>query len=373
MTGRENGLQTADLPDCQWFLGTTDRENWLRTVELRNPEWIPCQITISLATWHQHKEKLGNLVLDHPLIFKDYKKGSINFDEFPPRQREGEYYWDNWGSLWYNVQAGIQGQVVKHPLADWKALDTYKMPDPLKEYDGTTGEYRNRDWGRVKKRFEERRKKGFLTQAFGGCLFDRLYYLRGFENLMIDFATDAPQVSRLIDMLLENEMRLIGKWLKIGVDVIIFHTDIGMQNSLMISPDMFRRYIKPMFKEIFATCRKGGAYVYLSSDGRLLEIVDDLIECGVSIHDPQLGANTLDGIVKAYKGKMCVNLDLDRQSFSFCTPEDIRRQVKEVVEKLGSPKGGLMVWGSTQGGDVPLQNIEALCKAMEEYCLKGRK
>jgi len=58
--------------------------------------------------------------------------------------------------------------------------------------------------------------------------------------------------------------------------------------------------------------------------------------------------------------------------FPFCKPEDIRKQIKEVVEKLGSPQGGLMVSGSIFGEDVPLENIEALCKAMEQYCLTGK-
>lgn len=348
----------------------TERENWLRTVEFRNPEWIPCIIDISLASWHQHREKLEELVLRHPLIFKEYRRGSIDFDNFPSRYREGEYYWDNWGCLWYNAEGGLEGQVVEHPLADWEKLDTYTMPDPLKEYDSSLTERGNWDWEAVKKDFEERRRKGFLTTGSGGRLFDRLYFLREFENLMIDFATDTPQLPRLIEMLLDYEMKLVNKWLEIGVDVISFHSDIGTQNGLMISPAKFRRYIKPMFKQLVTRCREEGTHVHFSSDGCILEIVDDLIECGVSLHDPQIRANTLDGIVKAYKGKMCVKLDLDRQMFPFCTGEDIKEQVKEVVEKLASPAGGLIVWGAIYDANIPLENIEALCDAMEEYCLK---
>jgi len=184
---------------------------------------------------------------------------------------------------------------------------------------------------------------------------------------MLDIATDEPCLTKLIDMLLDYEMRLINKYLEIGVDVMAFHTDIGTQRGLMISPAKFRKYIKPMFKELFTTCRKAGTHVLLSSDGCLLEIVDDLIECGVSMHDPQLRANTLEGIAKAYKGKMCINLDLDRQMFAFCTPEDIRTQVREVVETLGSSQGGLMIFGAVSGTNVPLENIEALCGALEEH------
>jgi len=123
-----------------------------------------------------------------------------------------------------------------------------------------------------------------------------------------------------------------------------------------------------MFKGIFSVCRNAGAHVLLSSDGRLLEIVDDLVECGVSRHDPQLRANSLEGIKAAYKGKMCIDLDLDRQMFPFCTPGDIRRQIEEVIGALGSPAGGLMITGAIYGGNVPLANIDALCSALEGSC-----
>jgi hypothetical protein len=90
------------------------------------------------------------------------------------------------------------------------------------------------------------------------------------------------------------------------------------------------------------------------------------------MHDPQFRANTLEGIERCYKGKMCINLDLDRQMFAFCTPQDIREQVRQSVERLNSPKGGLMLSGSVWDKNTPLENIEALIAAMEEYGLKSK-
>lgn len=345
----------------------TERENWLRTVEFRNPEWIPCTVRICPANWHQYREKLEDLVLQYPLIFRGYKRGSVNFDEFPPLYRKG-YYKDTWGCIWYNAQGGMAGQVVEHPLADWRALSRYEPPDPLLQTE--TGEERN--WEKIKRECQERKKRGLLVEGEGGRLFDRLYFLRGYENLMVDIATDDPRLPKLIQMLLNYEMRLVDKWLEMEVDVINFHSDMGTQNSLMINPVKFRRYIKPMFKKIFKKCRKAGVHVYFSSDGNLLEIIDDLIECGVSVHDPQIRANTLDGIAKAYKGRICAKVDLDRQMFPFCRPVDIRRQVREVVDKLSLPEGGLMIWGVICGKDIPLENIKALCETIEKYCFEKK-
>ena len=56
---------------------------------------------------------------------------------------------------------------------------------------------------------------------------------------------------------------------------------------------------------------------------------------------------------------------------AFCTPDEIREQVREVVECVGSPAGGLMVSCSVGDANTPLENIDALCQAMEDYCLPG--
>jgi hypothetical protein len=343
------------------------RENYLKALEFRYPEWIPCSVAFSPATWKKYREKLEDIISRHPLIFGEYEKGKRDFDAMPPVYRAGEYYTDNWGCVWYCINEGLEGQVVGHPLEDWSALESYAPPDPMRNTE--RGE---RDWESINNDIEERRKRGLIVIGDGERLFDRLYFLRGFKNLMIDITTDAPQLPKLIEMLENYELRLITRWLEIGVDVISFHTDIGTQRGLMINPSKFRKYIKPMFKNLFTTCRKANVHVYLSSDGQLLDIVDDLIECGVSVHDPQIRANTLEGIANRYKGKLCIDLDLDRQMFPFCTPEDIKQQIKEAVEKLYLPEGGLMMKAEIFGNDVPLSNIEAICQAMEVFCI-GRK
>ncbi|MDP6380282.1 MAG: uroporphyrinogen decarboxylase family protein, partial [Phycisphaerae bacterium] len=327
------------------------RENWLRAVEFRRPEWIPIAANFSPITWRTYGERLEEVVLRHPILFPSYKQGSVDFDApFGPVYREGEMFTDNWGCVWYNTIDGLEGQPVEHPLADWNNLASYRLPDPE-----TCGERDPRDWDRISTGIAEQKRRGELTYGDGERLFDRLYFLRGWENLMLDFACDDPHLPQLIDMLTEYELKLVNKSLDIGVDVVGFHTDIGTHKALMISPRKFRRYIKPMFMKIFRACRRAGAHVVLSSDGRLVDIVEDLIECGVSVHDPQVRANTIDGTAAAYKGRLCANVDLDRQMFPFCKPDDIRRQVEEVVEKVGSPEGGLMLLASVYGADVPLE------------------
>ena len=342
----------------------SDRENWLRTVEFRRPEWIPAWVGLSQLIWKTHRERLEEVVLRHPILFPGFKAGSVDFDApYPPVYREGEFR-DNWGCLWHTASGGLEGQVVEHPLADWAALDSYRPPDPRAK-----SERGERDWKEIAASVARTKAAGGLVWGDGERLFDRLYFLRGFENLMVDIATDDPHLPRLVEMLTEHEMALLDLWRPLQVDFMGFHTDIGTQQALMISPAKFRKYLKPMFKTLFQSCRQAGTHVSLSSDGKLLEIVDDLLECGVSTHDPQVRANTLDGIARHYKGRLCAIVDLDRQMFPFCTPDDIRRQVEEAVVKVGSPAGGIMLAAQVYGDDIPVENIEAISAALEEFRL----
>ena len=340
------------------------RENWLRTVEFRNPEWIPCRIAISPLTWKLYRQDLEKIVLAHPRLFPDFTAGSVNFDEMPVVYRGGEYFKDNWDCIWYNAQEGLEGQVVGHPLSDWGALTSYQPPDS-----NFLAERGPRDWYKIEQDIGAKKQADQLTSGDGERLFDRLYFLRGFSQLMLDFAEEPSELPEMIEMLETYEMGLVKRWLKLEVDVVTFHTDLATQRGTMISPAKFRKYIKPMYMHLFQACRKAGAHVLVSTDGRVLEIVDDFIECGVSLHDPQLRANTLDGIARAYKGRLCAEVDLDRQGFPYMSPQEIRQQIRDVVQVMGDPQGGLMLLAAVYGDDVPLKNIEAICDGMEEFGL----
>jgi hypothetical protein len=338
------------------------RKNYLRTVEFRYPEWISSAVGLMPATWKKYRKNLEEVVVQYPWIFGPYEKGTRDFDDVPPVYRGGEYYTDSWGCVWYNIQDGLEGRIVKHPIEEWSKFVNYKPPDPLILGERTPRE----DWQNVKERIRKMRAKGQLIRGGGDRFFERLHFLRGFKNLMVDFMTDHPELNKLIGMVVEHNVKLIGKWLEIGVDIISLGDDLGTQTSLMISPRVFRKYLKPGYSVLCGMVREASAHVRFHSDGHILEIIDDLIECGVDIINPQFRANTLDGLVKTCKGKICVSLDLDRQLFPFATPKQINKHIKEAIVELGSKEGGLML-SAECGPDVPLENIKAICQAFEKY------
>lgn len=339
----------------------SDRDNYLRALEFRHPEWIPITFDLLPAVWMRHGESLRQLALRHPEVFASPNAQDYASEDLEPFAHPDQTFVDDWGCVWHNAQAGILGQVVQHPLQDWKELRGFRAPDPDVQI----------DWSSMETRTQTDRDSGRLTRAnyliTQGGFFDRLQFLRGLENLLIDFMTEPPELAALIEIVLEYNLKCIRHWTDIGVDQFFFHGDLGTQRDLLISPETFRKHLKPAYKEMFTACRKAGSHVWYSSDGRLVKLVDDLIECGVTLHDPQVRANSLEGIARAYKGRLCALVDIDEQMLPFCTPEDIRRQVREVVQMMGDPSGGLMIY-ACPSADVPLENIEALCEAWEEFC-----
>ena len=103
----------------------------------------------------------------------------------------------------------------------------------------------------------------------------------------------------------------------------------------------------------------------MHTDGCIFEIMQDLQECGVDMINPQYRANGLDNLERVCKGKIPINLDLDRQLFPFCTPSEAKAHIKECAERLYLPEGGLGL-SIEIGHDYPLENIEAIFEAASE-------
>ncbi len=104
----------------------------------------------------------------------------------------------------------------------------------------------------------------------------------------------------------------------------------------------------------------------MHTDGMIYEIMPDLQECGVDMINPQFRANGLDNLVRVCKGKIPINLDLDRQLFPFATPSQLDDHVREAVEAMYLPEGGLGL-NIEIGKDVPLENVAALLEAVRKY------
>ena len=339
--------------------------NFIKTITFDHPEWTVCRVSLMPATWIKYGRELEEIVLAHPRIFPEYERNPKGFGHSDyPLYQLGRHT-DCWGTVWENVEQGLDSMAVSYPLRDWDDFGDYVPPDPLKD-----DWFGPRDWAQVERRLAEAKARGDLATGGGlphGFMYMELFYLRGFDNLMMDMARDDPRLQKLIKMVEDYNSVVIQKQMSLGAEYLTFGDDLGLQKSLPMSPEMWRKFIKPSYMRMFAPCRKANMPIGLHTDGHILEIIPDLIEAGVRMLNPQIRANGLEGLQEMARGKVALYQDLDRQLFPFATPSEIKDHIGEVYDGLYLPQGGLMLSAECEP-DVSLENIEAICTTLERLC-----
>ena len=340
-------------------------DNTLRAIRFERPEYIPMIFWINPACWHHYpQEVLVELMAEHPLLFPDFSGEHKALPELAPWERAGTAYVDAWGCVWTTTDDGITGSVTQHPLEDWGALQNFTPPDPAQ-----TNGMAAIDWSTIKTKILNARAGGKhgAGSLEHGHAFLRLSYLRGYENLLFDMADKEKRLRQLSEMVESFSVEIVRRYIECGVAMMRYPEDLGMQLGPMLSPEQFNMYIKPLYEHVMAPAREAGCLIHMHSDGDIRELADDLVAGGVDALNLQDLVNGIDWIEANLKGRVCIDVDIDRQQITrFGTPEQIDELIRREVQQLGSPEGGLMmIYGLYPG--VPIENVKALMDAMEQY------
>ncbi|MBE6725182.1 MAG: hypothetical protein E7576_08345 [Ruminococcaceae bacterium] len=337
----------------------TQRENMLRVIRFERPDYIPIVFAVNASVFsHYDPRAVEELLESHPIIAG---KDRMRWDLVPKegdKVDEDVVYYDEFGVEWKGAIDGIRGVIQKHPLEDFSKIRDYKfpgIPDFNLEAD--------------RKNVAAAKNGGHFTAASlpHGHTFLRLTDLCGFENVLMGMADEDEDLLYLIHELEEYNAAFTDHWAKVGFDMISYPEDLGMQIGPMISPALFRKFIKPSYQRLMKPARDAGAVIHMHSDGDIRTLADDLIDGGVDILNIQDLVNGIDWIREKFFGKYALDLDVDRQKVTvFGTPAEVDALVREEVEKLSSPAGGLMMIYGWYAG-TPLDNVKALMDAFEKY------
>ena len=330
------------------------RERYLRALTFQRPDRVPIMHHSVRGAFRVHGQALEDLYAKYPgdVLLSPISNGPFAFHDHPRGWGTlGDVTYDDWGCGWLWSTSDYMGQAVEHALSDWAIFGDFRAPDPLTGEEG------------VAHMEEVVRADGHQHFVFAdaGELFQRMFFLRGMENLLVDLLEDRPEVYALRDMIVEFHLKRIERWLETGlVDGFLHRDDWGTQTALMVRPAIWRKVFKPAYKRIAEAIHSGGAYASFHTDGFTQEIIPDLIEIGWDELNPQVHLMDIEGLGRLHGGKVCVRADIDRQwTLPHGSPQDVRTLIERLFNAFGGFNGGYVGWGE-MSSDVPMANAEAM-------------
>ena len=242
-------------------------------------------------------------------------------------------------------------------------------------------EVENFDWPDIKYcNFNEAEKVADKTLADGRAVlsgtwapfFHNACDFFGMENYFIKMHTDPAIVEAVTERIVDFYLQVNEKWFDIigdRMDAIFFGNDFGSQLDMLISPEMFDKFVMPYFKKITHQAKKRGYKVVLHSCGAVESVIPRLIEAEVdALHPIQAKARNMDAenLAKKYKNDIVFIGGVDTQDLlPFGTAEQVRDEVLRLKEIFGS---NFIVSPSHEAllPNVPPENLEAMAKAVTE-------
>jgi uroporphyrinogen decarboxylase len=200
-------------------------------------------------------------------------------------------------------------------------------------------------------------------------------YIRGFEDWFMDLAGDTRLIEALFDAVLDVSLGICRTFLEeVGrdVDVLMASDDLGLQNGLLASPELYRRIFKKRHAKYFRLLHDlSPGKVLFHSCGSIAEIMDDLIDIGVDVINPvQVTAAGMEprnlkqryGDRLAFWGAVDTHRVLPRGG-----TREVKNEVENRIDELNTDGGYILGAVHNIQPDVPLNNILTMFRHAREY------
>ena len=254
---------------------------------------------------------------------------------------------DQWGTtyMWPEEQLFAfpsEADLVCPDITEWK--ETVKVPDLVANCSDPAL------WEDAKKAAEEARAEGKLVLSMMGTgVFEQAHNLMGIADTCMNFLLEPDDMHDLLDAI--GEYRFTYTKLLVDnlhPDVIVSHDDWGSKNSLFMSPDTWREFIKPHYVKMYNYMKENGVIIMHHADSFCEPIVEDMVELGIDIWQGVLNTNDIPKLQEQLQGRMVLMGGLDSViDRADSTEEEIRADVRRVCEEYG--KGGHFIPSITYG------------------------
>ena len=350
-----------------------NRENVLRALRRDGPERVPFDFFLCPYHIDALEKKTGT---------RDYHK-YFNFPfryiELNATRKKGDYtkYYkelpEDASPITWNPEWGIYGknsgfahfQHMLHPLENAKSIkeiEDYPFPDFDESY----------RWDGMEDKISEIVENDLIAVAFMQMtIFEISWYLRGMDTFMLDMLQDTHFAEVLLDKVTDIRIGMAQKYAKHGADILMLGDDVSTQIDMMISPELWRRMLKPRLKKVVqeAKIANPGILIFYHGDGNIQAIIPDLIEIGVDILNP-IQPECMDPLElkKTYGNHLSFWGTIGTQTtLPFGSPKDVKEMCAKNIKEIGKRGGLLLAPTHMIEPDVPWENVEAFIEAVEEY------
>lgn len=309
------------------------------------------------GTYEKYGSRLDELTADIPVdaLPVSYITPGVYTSPTP----DPDYRWAFSGSP-DSESGGLDSRVL---LPDWQGLERYLAEFP--DIDKQAGLFE------PTRRFVQANPDRYILGHWWYLYYERLWSIRGMQNVLMDFLDSPGELKRLTRALLDHHIKAIRGMAACGVDGIFTSDDLGSQRGLMMSPAAFRKVLKPFYAELIDEIHSLGMHFWLHTCGNVLSIIEDFIEIGLDvIHPIQAHTMQYEDVVERFGGRISFLVGIDVQHLlPEGTPDEVRQGVRDAVRIFRRPEGGLLLAaGNGIMPETPLENIRAF---MEESALCG--
>jgi len=300
---------------------------------------------------NQVEDTIGN-----HFLYVNFTAPGGNAQGFSDKQNKSGVTVDEFGITWDSGRLYDIGDwaMVDHPVHDL-SFGGYAFPDG-------TGEGRYMDAiGQM-----ETHPGRFNVLLMTGLL-DTCWHITGLEDFFAAMLEEEAVANKLLDQATEYMINVI-RGAPPQLDAVRFLEDWGMQQGLLISRKLWKKYLEPRLRAIHDSTRKKGLYVMHHSCGNIMELFPDIIALGVDIIDA-IQPEVMDiGYLKREYGRDIVFFGgIGTQStLPFGSRSDVIREAGETIRLLGAGGGYVAGPAGAISTDTPIENVAALA----EFCMK---
>jgi len=339
------------------------KERTIKTINLEIPDRVPIFVDMVPELAHKLSKKYklsGNELLTY--LGNDLAVCAFGVADSFGKMQDGEI--DEWGIKWKKIKhpKGSYNEIAEKPLnyATLDDLKHFKIPDP-------DNDAKYHEIAELVSKFG----KEFAVIVDMSCtIFELSWYMRGMDRLLVDMVQNSIFVDTLMDKILEFYIPAGKKIAAMGVDIIWTGDDLGMQTGMLISPEMFRRYIKERYRSLISEIKSSNNKIKIAfhSDGYITPIIEDLIEIGVDILNPvQPKCMDPKEIKNSFGDRLCFMGTIDEQEvLPFGSIEDLREEIDTRLETVGYNSG--LIIGPTHNiqNDTSIEKVEFLFDYVKE-------